>query len=95
MSGSTWLKLDDLSQALVELLSTIYEGEIELVGFSRLSGGANMEIWSMDAVLDNTSHSIILRRMPGGKNDLNQVGNIDLTTEAELIIEREIPEMRF
>ena len=85
MSGSTWLKLDDLSQALVELLSTIYESEIELVGFSRLSGGANMEIWSMDAVLDNTSHSIILRRMPGGKNDLNQVGNIDLTTEAELI----------
>ena len=79
------LKYDNLGEALVKLLSAVYESEIELVGLSRLSGGANMETWSMDAVLDKTSHPIILRRMPGGKDDLNQVGNIDLATEAELI----------
>ena len=85
MSGDTRLKYDDLRKALIELLSTIYEGEIQLVGLSRLSGGANMETWAMDAVLENSSHPLILRRMPGEKNDLNEVGNIDLATEAELI----------
>ena len=58
-------------------------------GVRRLSGGANMETWALDWHLGDQILPLILRRMPavctGDTSTPQQIGAIDLATEASLI----------
>jgi len=58
-------------------------------GLRRLSGGANMETWSLDWVDGGKTLPLILRRLPlgtaGASEEAVLVGSIDLPTEAAII----------
>ncbi len=55
---------DDLAANLLRILSPLIAGLERVTGLSRLSGGANQETWSFDAVTSAGVISLILRRSP-------------------------------
>ncbi len=74
-------------QALLALLDAPEGARIE--NLRRLSGGANMETWSLDLVEGAASEALILRREPGSRNsktgDSSEVGELTLAEEAALL----------
>lgn len=56
----------------------------ELKHLKRLSGGANMETWSFDWMINGQLMPLILRRVPGTIEDVG-IGDVDIETEARLI----------
>jgi len=60
--------------------------ESQIGGLRRLSGGANMETWSLDWVTGEQTLPLILRRLPAGAaSAVTQVGNLDLSQEAVIL----------
>jgi aminoglycoside phosphotransferase (APT) family kinase protein len=73
---------------LVSLLDAVacrhLPGARGIANFRRLSGGANLETWSFDALTDGGSIPLVLRRAPGGSRETK--GNLlALETEAQVI----------
>jgi aminoglycoside phosphotransferase (APT) family kinase protein len=60
--------LDELSmEALTAVIKKIVPGATGIAGLRRLSAGATLQTWSLDAVSDTELlHSLILRRSPAG-----------------------------
>ena len=60
------------------------EGVSAIENLRRLSGGASQETWSFDAIGDDKSVPLILRRSPGGERAKSETA-AGLETEAKLI----------
>ena len=89
MSSSTDTMVSSLKQALnASFYATTHSVAGDVHNLRRLSGGANMETWSLDWQLGEAQLPLILRRLPAGSatdDDVQAVSQIDLTTEAELV----------
>jgi len=74
------------AQALRGVLERCIGKAAEVGEPRRLSGGANQETWSFDAEIAGASLPLILRRAPGGAQQLEaRASGLTLETEAKLI----------
>lgn len=66
-------------------------GVADIIDLKRLSGGANLETWSFDAVMDGVLRPLILRRLPisDASGTVGEpavtVGSIDINVECALL----------
>lgn len=73
----------DFTSALLHALKDAFPGAAEIENLTRLSGGASQETWSFDAIADDASVPLILRRRPAGipRSD----NSVSLPIEARVI----------
>jgi aminoglycoside phosphotransferase (APT) family kinase protein len=73
------------TEALAAVVKSIVPGASGIHGLRRLSAGATLETWSLDAVCeDSLLHSLILRRAPGGGGPRG-AETLPLELEADLL----------
>jgi aminoglycoside phosphotransferase (APT) family kinase protein len=73
------------AEALAAVVKSIVPGASGFRGLRRLSAGATLETWSLDAVCDDKLlHSLILRRAPGGSGPRG-AETLPLELEADLL----------
>jgi aminoglycoside phosphotransferase (APT) family kinase protein len=74
-----------LEEALAGVLRRALPGVRDVCDVRRLSGGANQETWTFDAVGDAETLPLVLRRTPGGRSRAGFGTGIALATEARVI----------
>lgn len=76
---------DVITDGLTVALRRVMPGISRVTGVRRLSGGASQETWSFDALADQKTYPLILRRTPGGGSNTKRDTAVPLATEAALI----------
>jgi aminoglycoside phosphotransferase (APT) family kinase protein len=73
-------------QRLTAALARLLGGDVSLASLQRLTGGANMQTWSIDCDRGAQREALILRRLPPGIDATAPVqGAIGLSVEAQLL----------
>jgi len=76
----------DIENALTGLAPALAGAGARIDGLMRLSGGASQETWSFDTVsAAGDRRELILRRVPGGKRQVESATAVPLANEAAII----------
>ncbi len=77
---------NDIQTALDALAARLGGPSSQVEGLARLSGGASQETWAFDVVnAAGVRKGLVLRRVPGGKREVDSVSAVPLPTEAAVI----------